>query len=259
MNAIDIENLWCSFQRSDFQLESINLSVQRGEFVVLAGANGSGKSTLIKHLNGLLKPNRGSIKIKGMEVQSNLRSVRKLVGMVFQNADTQIVAETVRGDIAFGLENLKLPRPLIKSKTEEIAEAVGLSDKLEVHPISLSGGEKKKLVIAGILVMDPEILVFDEPFSNLDYPSIQQILGQILRLQQMGLTILVVTHELEQVLAHANRLIIMSEGKIVLDDRPENIVTQTESFSVREPCSVKLSAGIRDWINFQPTVDRVSS
>ena len=246
--AIEVKGLYTSFVGSNFQLQNINLSVEFGEFIVIAGANGSGKSTLCRHFNGLLKPDHGRVMINGLEVNANLKKVRQQVGLIFQNADTQIISETVRGDIAFGLENLKLPPDLIYNKTAEIAVQVGLDSKLDHHPFTLSGGEKKRLAIAGVLVMNPDIIIFDEPFSNLDYPGIQQILNQILDLHQRGLTIVVITHEIEQVLAHANRLVIMTKGSIVLDDLPVRILPQIENYAVRQPCSFKFGAGIQKWI-----------
>ncbi|OQX26801.1 MAG: ABC transporter ATP-binding protein [Desulfobacteraceae bacterium IS3] len=249
MNILEISNLSHRFADGTLGIDGLSLTVREGEFVVIAGRNGSGKTTLLRHLNGLLLPTAGTVKVSGLSVSENLLSARQTVGMVFQDADSQIVGETVYDDAAFGPENLCLPREEIRKRVTEALDAVGLSDLADRKPYLLSGGQKRRLAIAGVLAIKSEILVFDEPFSNLDYPGIRQVLRRILALHQSGHTILLTTHDLEKVIAHASRLIIMKKGRIVRDGNPEDMLADTEQFGVRRPCASRLGMKIESWLN----------
>lgn len=249
MNILEISNLSHRFADGNLGIDGVSLSVREGEFVVIVGRNGSGKTTLLRHLNGLLLPTAGTVRVAGMSVSENLLSARQTVGMVFQDADSQIVGETVYDDAAFGPENLCLPAREIRKRVTEALEAVGLSELGDQKPYLLSGGQKRRLAIAGVLAMKSKILVFDEPFSNLDYPGIRQVLRQILALHQSGHTILLTTHDLEKVIAHASRLIIMKSGKIVRDGNPDDLLSDTEAFGVRQPCASRLGMKIESWLN----------
>jgi biotin transport system ATP-binding protein len=249
MNIIEIDNLSHRFQDGTLGLDSISLQIREGAFVVVAGPNGSGKTTLIRHLNGLLLPTAGSVQLAGVSVQRDLLRARRLVGMMFQDADSQIVGETVYEDIAFGPENLKLDRNLISTRVKQALIAVGLTEFADQSPHLLSGGEKRRLAIAGILAMQPKVIAFDEPFASLDYPGVKQVLKQILTLHRSGHTILVVTHDLEKVIAHADRLIIMQKGHVVSDGVPAEIVNAVESFGVRAPCASLLGMEIPSWLH----------
>ena len=249
MDIIEIENLQHRFSNGILGLNQINLKIQAGAFVVVAGPNGSGKTTLIRHLNGLLRPTAGRVKVAGVSVQKDLLRARRLVGMMFQDADSQIVGETVQADVAFGPENLRLDVDQINKRVTAALEVVGLKDYADRRPHLLSGGEKRRLAIAGILAMEPKVIVFDEPFASLDYPGVKQVLKQILALHQVGHTILVITHDLEKVLAHADRLVIMQNGKIVKDGAPAEIVDDIETYGVRAPCASHLGMEVRSWLN----------
>jgi biotin transport system ATP-binding protein len=249
MNIIEIENLKHRFADGTLGLDGINLKIRTGAFVVVAGPNGSGKTTLIRHLNGLLLATDGCVKVDGVSVQKDLMRARRLVGMMFQDADSQIVGETVYGDVAFGPENLGLDIDQIRERVALALDVVGLMDFAQQRPHLLSGGEKRRLAIAGILAMEPKVIAFDEPFASLDYPGVKQVLRQILTLHQAGHTILVITHDLEKVIAHADRLIIMQKGKIVRDGVPAEILGDIEPFGVRAPCASHLGMEVRSWLN----------
>ena len=249
MNIIEIENLSHRFSDGTLGLDRISLKIQAGTFVVVAGPNGSGKTTLIRHLNGLLMPTDGCVKVAGISVKKDLMRARRLVGMMFQDADSQIVGETVYQDVAFGPENLRLDYVQIRKRVAWALDAVGLKDFAEQRPHLLSGGEKRRLAIAGILAMESRVIVCDEPFASLDYSGVKQVLKQILTLHQAGHTILVITHDLEKVLAHADRLIIMQQGKIVRDGVPAELVGDLESFGVRAPRTSHLGMEICSWLN----------
>jgi biotin transport system ATP-binding protein len=242
---ISIEHLSHRFSDQGVGLDDVTLTICSGEFVILAGPNGSGKSTLLKHLNGILSPSEGTILLKGRPVSEDLQRARRLVGMVFQDADSQIVGETVFDDVAFGPENLCLDRNEVNRRVSSALNAVGLAELAEQRSHLLSGGEKRRLAIAGVLAMAPKVIVFDEPFSNLDYPGVSQVLQQVLSLYRAGHTILVATHELEKIIAHADRLIIMKDGSVAREGVPERVLNGIEAFGVREPCDCWMGAEVR--------------
>lgn len=215
--------------------------------MLIAGRNGSGKTSLIRHLNGLLQPDAGTVFIKGKDVSKFDLHARKTVGMIFQDADTQIIADTVFDEVAFGLENLKTERPIINEKVPVILEKMNLLHLKDKNPCFLSGGEKRKLAIAGVLVMKPEVIVFDEPFSNLDYPAILQLRSTIIELNRSGHTIIIAAHDVETVIDRVDRIIIMENGRIQKDASPNEVVKSLESYGVREPASSRLGLGITPW------------
>jgi biotin transport system ATP-binding protein len=232
---ITIEHLSHRFSDRGVGLDDITLTICSGEFVILAGPNGSGKSTLLKHLIGILSPSQGTILLKGRPVSEDLQRARRLVGMVFQDADSQIVGETVWEDTAFGPQNLSFKKSIIQEKVQTVLETVGLAHMAEKPPYLLSGGEKRRLAIAGVLAMDPKIIAFDEPFSNLDFPGTCQVLEQMIRLQQNGHTLIVATHELDRVYRLADRLIIMRNGRIVKDGSPKTILADAAGYGLKLP------------------------
>jgi biotin transport system ATP-binding protein len=235
MTILETKQLTHVFPGRYTAIDDINLSILSGEFVIIAGANGSGKTVLIRHFNGLLTPTKGSVLLEGEPIIKDLTAARKKIGLIFQNSDNQIVGQTVAEDVAFGPENLSLSRQDVESRVQRALAAVALSDFAEQPPHILSGGLKRKLAIAGVLAMEPKIIVFDEPFTGLDYPGVLQVLSQIVSLHQNGHTIILVTHELEKVLAHASRLIIMEKRKIVEDGHPAELLEKLESYGIRKP------------------------
>lgn len=248
MNIIEINNLSHIFSNGLPGLDGIDLSVKKGEFVVIAGRNGSGKTTLLRHLNALLLPTSGTVRIDGVSIQDDPVRARGIVGMVFQDPDSQIVCETVREDVAFGPENLCLERDEIEKRVSEALKVTGLSGLADAESHILSGGEKRRLAIAGVLAMMPEVLVFDEPFSNLDYPGTKDVLMQIIGLHRAGRTVLVTTHDIEKIIAHAGRLLIMDKGKIARDGIPGKIISGVDAFGVREPHFSSMGVERASWL-----------
>lgn len=249
MNVIEIKELSHMFSNGTPALDDIDLSVKQGEFIVIAGPNGSGKTTLLRHLNGLLFPTDGTVLVDGVSVSEDPVRARRIVGMVFQDSDTQIIGETVREDVAFGPENLCLGRKEIEQRISDALRITGLTCLADAKPHLLSGGEKRRLAIAGVLAMNPEVFAFDEPFSNLDHPGTRQVLKQIIELHERGRTIIITTHDLEKVIAHANRLIIMADGKIARAGSPEQIISDTEMFGIKEPYFSKMGLGMISWLS----------
>lgn len=248
MNIIEVRNLSHRTADGKLILANIDLAIKPAEFVVVAGANGSGKSTLFKHFNGLLVPCEGEVLIDGVAVEDDLKGARKMVGMIFQDADSQIVGETVFDDAAFGPENLGLPTVEVRELVDRTLELVGLSHLKDIAPHLLSGGEKRRLAIAGVLTMTPKILVFDEPFANLDYLGIRQVLAQMAALHLSGHTIVVSTHNLEIVAGLADRLILMQAGKIVKDGSFEDLLPSVEAFGIRMPEAIRLGMKVQPWL-----------
>jgi len=205
-------------------LRGVNLSIERGEFVAIIGPNGSGKSTLARHFNGLLLPTAGQVWIDSLLTTDadSLPTIRQQVGMVFQNPDNQLVASTVEEDVAFGPENLALPPDEIRQRVDEALAVVGLSDYATHPPHMLSGGQKQKVAIAGALATRPDCIVFDEPNSMLDPPGRQQVLDTIRRLNDEGMTIVLITQSMDEA-ALAKRIVAMNAGRIVLDGPPQAV------------------------------------
>ncbi|MDF1558367.1 MAG: cobalt transporter CbiM [ANME-2 cluster archaeon] len=206
-------------------LSSINFCVKPGERVVLLGANGAGKSTLFKHLNGILKSTSGQVLVKGQPItRSNIKDVRRTVGVVFQNPDDQILSPTVAQDVAFGPRNLGLSPSRVESRVKRALEMVRLTGYEERAPHHLSGGEKKRVAIAGILAMKPEVLVLDEPTNGLDPGAAERLMRLIMEMnQKLGITMIIATHEVDLVPEFAQRVCVMSAGMITGEGTPTEI------------------------------------
>lgn len=208
-------------------IQDLNLDLYAGETVGLIGHTGSGKSTLIQHLNALLKPTAGTVSLDGTEIFSSraaMRDARFRVGLVFQYPEYQLFEETVRSDIAFGPKNQKLSPEEIDLRVGRAAEAVGLSEKLfDVSPLELSGGQKRRVAIAGVLAMEPELLILDEPTSGLDPVGREDLLRNLFRWRESRkASILLVTHDMS-IAARCDRLLVMEGGRLVMAGTPEEI------------------------------------
>ncbi len=225
---IRIENLEFRYAAEAFPvLRSVDAQIGDGQYVALIGPNGCGKTTLAKHLNGLLSPTSGDIWVDGMNTKdsSTLRDLRKTVGMVFQNPDNQIVGMTVEEDLAFGPGNLRLPAVEIGRRVEKSLYTVGLSgyEKRPTH--TLSGGEKRLVAIAGVLAAQPRHLVFDEPTSFLDPAGKRRILNVIRKLNKSGITIIHVTHDMDEIV-ESDHVLVMMEGRISMAGPPEEVLSR---------------------------------
>lgn len=200
-------------------IEDINISVEKGEFIGIIGHTGSGKSTLVQHLNGLLKPTSGTILLDGKDIHSDknfTRQARFKVGLCFQYPEYQLFENTVYEDIAFGPKNMKLPKEEIKERVLRAAEFVGVrSDMLQKSPFDLSGGEKRRVAIAGVMAMQPEILILDEPSAGLD-PKGRKVISEMIEQyrKNTGSTVIVVSHSMEDVAESADKVLVMNKGKV---------------------------------------------
>ncbi len=232
---LETHSLCYTFPDGTKALDDVNLIFHAGSFVVLAGANGSGKTVFMRHLNGLARPTSGEVFLHGKSILSDLSRARRSIGLVFQDADAQIVGQTVAKDAAFGPENLRLPRHEIDKRVQKALLSTGLVGFDERRPHTLSGGEKRRLAVAGVLTMEPEMLVLDEPFTGLDWPGCADLLAVLENLHLSGKTILLITHDLDKVLAQADRLILMESGCIRADGSPLEIIGEVEKRGIRRP------------------------
>ena len=212
-------------------LKDISLSIDKGDFVALLGHNGSGKSTFAKHMNAILLPSAGTMTVDGIDTkdESQRFTLRSHVGMVFQNPDNQIVATIVEEDVAFGPENLGIPPQEIRERVDDALKAVEMYEYREHAPSQLSGGQKQRVAIAGIIAMRPDCIVLDEPTAMLDPSGRQEVMNTIHMLnREYGITIVLITHYMEEA-AQANRVVVMDDGKVVLDNTPKEVFSHVET------------------------------
>ena len=215
MKKIEVRNVSFEYKENAKTLQNVSFSASMGEFICILGHNGSGKSTLAKLIMGLLKPTSGEILIDGISLnEDTVEDLRGKLGIVFQNPDNQFVGITVKDDIAFGLENRNIDRSVMLERIDKYAKEIGVEHLLNRNPESLSGGEKQKVAIAGILACEPDIIIFDESTSMLDPKSVKELLSTINSLKGK-MTILYITHNLDEVLM-ADRVIVMNNGKVSL-------------------------------------------
>ena len=208
-------------------LDDVSLTINKGEFIGIRGHTGSGKSTLIQHFNGLEKATGGTIYFNGQDIYDrdfNMKSLRSKVGLVFQYPEHQLFETTVLEDVKFGPKNLGLSKLEVDLRAFEAIKQVGLPEKCyDDSPFELSGGQKRRVAIAGVLAMKPEILILDEPTAGLDPRGRDEILDQIAKLHKEGLTVILVSHSMEDVAKYADRIIAMNDGKVAFDGTPKEV------------------------------------
>ncbi|TDQ06033.1 energy-coupling factor transport system ATP-binding protein [Halanaerobium saccharolyticum] len=215
-------------------LKDINLEISKGEFIGIVGHTGSGKSTLVQLFNGLIIPSSGTVKVNGKNItneKSNLKETRRHVGLVFQYPEHQLFEETVYQDIAFGPKNLGLKKGEIEKRVKEVMDLVGLGyeEFKDRSPFNLSGGQQRKVAIAGVLALKPDVLVLDEPSAGLD-PQGRKQLAELLKYlyQELEMTVILISHRMEEIAELASRVIVMHQGEIVIDDTPVKVFSQEQ-------------------------------
>ncbi len=221
---LTIENLSLTIDKKEI-FSDISFSLEKGTITVLCGKNGAGKSRLLRTIKGLQKQKSGKIYLSGKDLSDKKSERLKSIALVFQDADLQIVGETVFRDCAFGPENLGLSKKETEARCTAVLSLMGLYEKREQRASTLSGGEKRRLAIAGVLAMEPDVIMLDEPFANLDYPSVITVMKAIVNLKEKGHTILVVTHEAEKFLALSDNCLIMNRGRLVYDGPSRDSIT----------------------------------
>ena len=213
-----------------YALNGVSVGVRRGEFVAVLGANGCGKSTLAKHFNAILLPESGTVLVEGMDTrdEEKIYDIRQKVGMVFQSPDNQIVATVVEEDVAFALENLGVPPEEMRRRVDDAMKMAGIYEYRERAPHNLSGGQKQRVAIAGVVAMRPDCLILDEATAMLDPRGREQVMQTIHRLNKdLGITVVAITHYMEEA-AQADRVLVMSQGHVVMEGTPKEVFRQTE-------------------------------
>lgn len=256
MPAIEIKNLTYIYsKKTPYEKKAlcdINLQIEEGSFVCIVGATGSGKSTLIQHLNGLIKiqdKKKSQIVVDGMDAsdKKTLKNLRFAVGMVFQYPEYQLFADTVEKDVAFGPKNMKLEKEEIDKRVKRAMEVVGLDYDTFAgrSPFDLSGGEKRRAAIAGVIAMEPKILILDEPVAGLDPVGREDILALVKKLQkEVSPTVIMVSHSMDDVAVVADRIIALKDGKVVLDGTPKQVFSQRQliaEIGLDVPCATRLA------------------
>lgn len=231
MSIISIKNLKFTYPgETEETLKGVSLEIEEGSFVAVLGHNGSGKSTLAKHLNAILVPTEGTVLVNGIDTAEEERiiEIRRNVGMVFQNPDNQIVANVVEDDVAFAPENLGIPSDEIRQRVDSALEQVDMAQYKQHAPHLLSGGQKQRVAIAGVIAMQPKIIVLDEPTAMLDPRGRKEVISTITRLcRERGMTIVLITHHMDECIG-ADRLIVMSHGNVVADGAPKDVFAKVE-------------------------------
>lgn len=226
MSIISLQNVSFRYGLSNenLALDNVSLSIKKGEWITVIGANGSGKSTLVKTLNGLNIPEEGKVTVNNLELnEKNIWKIRQKVGMVFQNPDNQFVGSTVADDVAFGLENIGVPREEMINRIDESLTQVDMKEYKDMEPSNLSGGQKQRVAIAGILAVKPEIIVLDEATSMLDPKGRAEVLKVVKKIKEENdLTVISITHDINEA-SQANRIFLMENGKIKYKDKPKKI------------------------------------
>lgn len=235
MEIIGAKNVSFQYEYADEAplavLKGIDLSVEKGSFVALLGSNGSGKSTLAKHFNAILLPTGGKILVDGMDTvdEDRLYDIRRRVGMVLQNPDNQLVSSIVEEDVAFGPENLGVPPHEIRERVQDALRAVGMYEHRDSAPHKLSGGQKQRVAIAGILAMQPDVLVLDEPTAMLDPQGRKEVLDTVHTLnKERGMTVILITHYMEEAVA-TDRVVVVDKGVVRMDGTPREIFPQLDT------------------------------
>ena len=236
--ALEVRGVNRTFSDGTVALKDVSFSIHKGEFTVIAGSNGSGKSVLMSLIASLDEPTEGIITLHDCQA-----------GLVFQDADSQILGETPEEDIAFGAKNCGLSKQQVAERVEFTLEKTGLAHKRDAYARLLSGGEKRRLAVAGILAMNRSLIIFDEPFANLDWPGVKQVCAIMRQLKEEGKTVLVLTHELEKVLALADRFLVLDKGHLVFDGTPEaGLAADLESWGIRNPMTSYKSIKEMIWL-----------
>ena len=228
---LEVKNIKYSYDTNYQALKGVSLKVEKGEMVALLGKNGAGKSTLYLHLNGIFRPDEGKVIIDGEELKYDKKSLlkfRQKVGIVFQNPDDQIFAPTVEEDVAFGPLNLGLPMEEVQDRVEQALVRVGMSGYEKTAPHHLSGGQKKRVAIAGILAMRPEIMVLDEPTAGLDPQGVVDLSILLRELNDEGITIIISTHDVDLVPTYAEKVFVLVDGLLIAEGTPKEIFSKPE-------------------------------
>jgi len=230
--VIEIDKLWHTYPEGLTALKNVSLRICQGEFVAIMGRNASGKTTLVKHINGLLKPTKGKVRVTGIDTQrATIAELARKVGFIFQNPNDHIFADTVEEEIVFILKNLGFDGAEIAVRVDETLEMFGLKEYRKQYPRSLSGGERQRVAVASVLVARPEVLILDEPTRGMEYRLKSELMRFLSGYIEKGNTVVLVTHDVETVAEYADRVILLSEGRVVVDGNKRDVLSRALFFS----------------------------
>ena len=230
--VVEMDKLWHTYPEGITALKNVSLSICQGEFIAIMGRNASGKTTLVKHINGLLKPTKGKVRVTGIDTQrATIAQLAKMVGFVFQNPNDHLFADTVEEEIAFILKNLGVDRAEIAARVDEMLEMFELKEYRRHYPRSLSGGERQRVAIASVLVARPKVLILDEPTRGMEYKLKSELMRFLRTYKANGGAVVLVTHDVETVAEYADRVVLLSEGRIVVDGNKRDVLSQALFFS----------------------------
>jgi energy-coupling factor transport system ATP-binding protein len=245
MTEIETQNVSFSYSEAEDVLRTVSFQIKQGEFAGLIGQNGSGKTTLAKHLLGLLRPREGKVMIQGEDIRSKaVGQIARRVGYVFQNPDHQIFSATTREEIAYGPQNLQLGKAEIIDRTERAMDRFNLTAHAERQPAALSHGIRRKVALASIYAMDPQIWILDEPTGGLDWRSAQETMALLHELNEAGKTIVLITHDMRIVAEHTERCIVMSEGQVVAHEATRTVMERSEALGITPPQAWRLGSAL---------------
>ena len=223
------EDLWHIYPGGIEALRGVTLSIERGEFVGLIGQNGSGKTTLAKHFNGLLKPTKGRVLVDGIDTrEASVAELSRKVGYVFQNPDSMLFGRTVLEEVSFALKNMGVPQDEWEDRVKRVLEELDLDVPLDANPHLLSMGQRHRIAIADVLVMDPEVLILDEPTTGLDYKRCRQLMDTVSKLHKAGRTVILITHDIALVAEYVERVVILKDGQMLADGSPRKILADPD-------------------------------
>jgi energy-coupling factor transport system ATP-binding protein len=229
---ININKLWHAYSNEVTALKDVSLTIREGEFVAVMGRNASGKTTLVKHINGLLKPTKGSVIVNGINTrEATIAELARKVGFVFQNPNDHLFADTVEEEIAFTLKNLGFADGDAALRVDEMLGRFNLRGYRKQYPRSLSGGEKQRVALASVIVAHPKVLILDEPTRGMEYKLKSELMEFLNEYRSQGNAVILVTHDVETVAEHADRVILLSEGKIVVDGNKREVLSRALLFS----------------------------
>jgi energy-coupling factor transport system ATP-binding protein len=230
--VIEVKKLWYAYPNDFVALRDISLNICGGEFVAIMGRNASGKTTLVKHFNGLLKPTKGDVMVDGLHTkQASCAELARKVGYVFQNPNDHLFADTVEEEIASTLKILGFKRDGMESMIEQVLERFGLTQHRHRHPRSLSGGEKQRVALAAVLVAQPEVIILDEPTRGMEYKLKAELMSFLDEYRKDGKVVILVTQDVEVVAEYGDRVILLSEGRIIVDGAKRDVLSQALLFS----------------------------
>lgn len=261
---IEASGLWHQYPNGVQAVQDVSLSIGKGDYIALIGKNGSGKSTLAKHFNGLLRPTAGKVLVSGLDT-STVRSERlaRIVGYVFQNPDYMLFSTTVEDEVAFGPRNLRLDRELLNKRVEDALEVTGLAIHRKESPLFFGKGTRRRITIAAVLAMDPDVIVIDEPTTGMDHRGRESVMTLVDRLNGLGKTIVIITHDMKVVAAHSRRSLVMADGRLILDTPTDRLFGNREVLadaSLKPPQRVQLAdeLGLNDGLEI-PTVEDLTA